>query len=163
MKKWLIRHLLKTKILDINVENEKVSLGIKQLTEDKFTSELENIKLGDTVTCLINKISENNIEVSIGDNIKGNIKKSDLSRDRKEQRTDRFGIGDKVDATVIKIDKKQRSVNLSIKAREIEEEKQHGKTKKCKNKKKCRQMSTKCSLLLTTRILPLENQTVNLR
>ena len=117
-------NILKTKILDINVENEKISLGIKQLTEDKFTSELENIKLGDTVTCLINKISENNIEVSIGDNIKGNIKKSDLSRDRKEQRTDRFGIDDKVDATVIKIDKKQRSVNLSIKAREIEEEKQ---------------------------------------
>ena len=116
--------ILKTKILDINVENEKISLGIKQLTEDKFTSELENIKLGDTVTCLINKISENNIEVSIGDNIKGNIKKSDLSRDRKEQRTDRFGVGDKVDATVIKIDKKQRSVNVSIKAREIEEEKQ---------------------------------------
>ena len=116
--------ILKTKILDINVENEKVSLGIKQLTEDKFTSELENIKLGDTVTCLINKISDNNIEVSIGDNIKGIIKKSDLSRDRKEQRTDRFGVGDKVDAAVIKIDKKQRSVNVSIKAREIEEEKQ---------------------------------------
>ncbi len=50
--------ILKTKILDINVEKEKVSLGIKQLTEDKFTSELENIKLGDTVTCLINKISD---------------------------------------------------------------------------------------------------------
>ena len=48
--------ILKTKILDINVEKEKISLGIKQLTEDKFTSELENIKLGDTVTCLINKI-----------------------------------------------------------------------------------------------------------
>ena len=116
--------ILKTKILDINVENEKVSLGIKQLTEDKFSSELENIKLGDTVTCLINKITDNNIGVSIGDNVKGNIKKSDLSRDRKEQRTDRFGVGDKVDATVIKIDKKQRSVNVSIKAREIEEEKQ---------------------------------------
>jgi len=117
-------NILKTKILDINVEKEKVSLGIKQLTEDKFTSELENIKLGDTVTCLITNITDNNIEVSIGDNVKGNIKKSDLSRDRKEQSTDRFGAGDKVDATVIKIDKKQRSVNVSIKAREIEEEKQ---------------------------------------
>ena len=116
--------ILKTKILDINVENERVSLGIKQLTEDKFTSELENVKLGDTVTCIITKITDNNIEVSIGDNIKGSIKKSDLSRDRKEQRTDRFGVGDKVDATVIKIDKKIRSVNVSIKAREIEEEKQ---------------------------------------
>ncbi len=116
--------ILKTKILDISVKNEKVSLGIKQLTEDKFTSELENIKLGDTVTCLINKITDSNIEVTISDNIKGYIKKTDLSRDRKEQRTDRFGVSDKVDATVIKIDKKQRSVNLSIKAREIEEEKQ---------------------------------------
>ena len=116
--------ILKTKILDINVKNEKVSLGIKQLTEDKFTSELENIKLGDTVTCLINKITDSNIEVTISDNIKGFIKKTDLSRDRKEQRTDRFGVSDKVDATVIKIDKKQRSVNVSIKAREIEEEKQ---------------------------------------
>ncbi len=124
IKKYKKGEILKTKILDINVENEKVSLGIKQLTEDKFTSELENIKLGDTVTCIINKITDNNIEVSIGDNIKGNIKKSDLSRDRKEQRTDRFGVDDKVDATVIKIDKKQRSVNVSIKAREIEEEKQ---------------------------------------
>ena len=124
IKEYKQGSVLKTKILDINVENEKISLGIKQLTEDKFTSELENIKLGDTVTCLINKISDNNIEVSIGDNIKGNIKKSDLSRDRKEQRTDRFGVGDKVDALVIKIDKKSRSVNVSIKAREIEEEKQ---------------------------------------
>ena len=124
IKEYKKGSVLKTKILDINVENEKVSLGIKQLTEDKFASELENIKLGDTVTCLINKITDNGIEVSIGDNIKGNIKKSDLSRDRKEQKTDRFGIGDKVDATVTKIDKKLRSVNVSIKAREIEEEKQ---------------------------------------
>ena len=54
---------MKTKILDINVENEKISLGIKQLKEDKFTSELENIKLGDTVTCLINKISDNNTKI----------------------------------------------------------------------------------------------------
>ncbi len=116
--------ILKTKILDISVEKEKVSLGIKQLTEDKFSTELENVKLGDTVTCVINKIAENNLEVTISDNIKGNIKKSDLSRDRKEQKTDRFGVGDKVDATVIKIDKKQRLINVSIKAREIEEEKQ---------------------------------------
>ena len=116
--------VLNTKILDISVEKEKISLGIKQLTEDKFSSELENIKLGDTVTCIINNISDSNLEVTISDNIKGNIKKADLSRDRKDQRTDRFGVGDKVDATVIKIDKKQRLLNVSIKAREIEEEKQ---------------------------------------
>ena len=114
---------INTKILDINVEKERVSLGIKQLTEDKTANELENIKLGDTVTCTIIKIADNNLEVTVSDNIKGFIKKSDLSRDRGEQKTDRFGISDKVDATVIKIDKKQRKLALSIKAREIEEEK----------------------------------------
>ena len=114
---------INAKILDINVEKERVSLGIKQLTEDKVANEIENIKLGDTVTCIITKITEKSIEVSLSDNIQGTIKKSDLSRDRAEQKTDRFGISDKVDATVIKIDKKQRKINLSIKAREIEEEK----------------------------------------
>ncbi len=114
---------LKTKILDINVEKERVSLGIKQLTADKVANELENIKLGDTVTCVITKITENILEITVGDNIKGIIKKSDVSRDRAEQKTDRFGVSDKVDATVIKIDKKTRKINLSIKAREIEEEK----------------------------------------
>ncbi len=114
---------INAKILDINVEKERVSLGIKQLTEDKVANEIETIKLGDTVTCIITKITEKSIEVSLGDNIQGTIKKSDLSRDRAEQKTDRFGVSDKVDATVIKIDKKQRKINLSIKAREIEEEK----------------------------------------
>ena len=114
---------INAKILDINVEKERVSLGIKQLTEDKVANEIENIKLGDTVTCIITKITEKSIEVSLSDNIQGTIKKSDLSRDRAEQKTDRFGVSDKVDATVIKIDKKQRKINLSIKAREIEEEK----------------------------------------
>ena len=114
---------IKAKILDINVEKERVSLGIKQLTEDKVANEIENTKLGDTVTCIITKITEKNIEVNLSDNLQGSIKKSDLSRDRAEQKTDRFGVGDKVDATVIKIDKKQRKINLSIKAREIEEEK----------------------------------------
>ncbi len=114
---------IKTKILDINVEKERVSLGIKQLTEDKVANELGNIKLGDTVTCTITKIIDTSIEVVVSETLKGVIKKSDLSRDRAEQRTDRFGTGDKVDATVIKIDKKQRKLALSIKAREIEEEK----------------------------------------
>ena len=123
IKEYKTGSILNTKILDINVEKEWISLGIKQLTKDKFTSELENIKLGDTVTCVIDKITDNNLDVTISDNIKGVIKKQDLSRDRKDQRTDRFGVSDKVDATVIKIDKKQRLINVSIKAREIEEEK----------------------------------------
>ena len=114
---------VKAKILDIDVDKERISLGIKQLTEDLASSEIDNIRKGSTVTCTIAVISDNGLDVTVGDNIKGFIKKSDLARERNDQRTDRYGVGDKVDATVTNIDKKQRKINLSIKAREIEEEK----------------------------------------
>ena len=114
---------IKAKILDIDVDKERISLGIKQLTEDLASSEIDNIRKGSTVTCTIAVISDSGLDVTVGDNIKGFIKKSDLARERNDQRTDRYGVGDKVDATVTNIDKKQRKINLSIKAREIEEEK----------------------------------------
>ena len=114
---------IKAKILDIDIEKERISLGIKQLTEDLTSAEIDNIRKGSTVTCTISNIVESGLEVSVGDNIKGFIKKNDLSRERADQKTDRYGIGDKVDATVTNIDKKQRKINLSIKAKEIEEEK----------------------------------------
>ena len=114
---------IKAKILDIDVDKERISLGIKQLTEDKASAEIDNIRKGSTVTCTIAVISDTGLDVTVGDNIKGFIKKSDLARERNDQRTDRYGVGDKVDATVTNIDKKQRKINLSIKAREIEEEK----------------------------------------
>ena len=111
------------KILDIDIEKERISLGIKQLTEDVTATEIDNIRKGSTVTCTIAEITENGLEVSVGDNLKGFIKKNDLSRERADQKTDRYGVGDKVDATVTNIDKKTRKISLSIKAREIEEEK----------------------------------------
>ncbi len=114
---------IKAKILDIDVDKERISLGIKQLTEDLASAEIDNIRKGSTVTCTIAVISDSGLDVTVGDNIKGFIKKSDLARERNDQRTDRYGVGDKVDATVTNIDKKQRKINLSIKAREIEEEK----------------------------------------
>ena len=114
---------VKAKILDIDVDKERISLGIKQLTEDLASAEVDNIRKGSTVTCTIAVISDSGLDVTVGDNIKGFIKKSDLARERNDQRTDRYGVGDKVDATVTNIDKKQRKINLSIKAREIEEEK----------------------------------------
>ena len=114
---------VKAKILDIDVDKERISLGIKQLTEDLASAEIDNIRKGSTVTCTIAVISDTGLDVTVGDNIKGFIKKSDLARERSDQRTDRYGVGDKVDATVTNIDKKQRKINLSIKAREIEEEK----------------------------------------
>ena len=114
---------VKAKILDIDVDKERISLGIKQLTEDLASAEIDNIRKGSTVTCTIAVISDSGLDVTVGDNIKGFIKKSDLARERNDQKTDRYGVGDKVDATVTNIDKKQRKINLSIKAREIEEEK----------------------------------------
>jgi len=115
--------VVEAKILDIDVEKERISLGIKQLKEDVAATEIDNIRKGSTVTCTIAEISENGLEVNVGDNLKGFIKKNDLARERVDQKTDRYGVGDKVDATVTNIDKKSRKISLSIKAREIEEEK----------------------------------------
>ena len=123
IKSFVKGNLVKAKILDIDIEKERISLGIKQLTEDLASAEIDNIRKGSTVTCTIAQISDAGLDVTVGDNIKGFIKKNDLARERSDQKTDRYGIGDKVDATVINIDKKQRKINVSIKAREIEEEK----------------------------------------
>ena len=114
---------VKAKILDIDVEKERISLGIKQLTEDVTSTELGNLKKGSIVTCTVSSISERGLDVNVGDNISGFIKKNDLSRERSDQKTERFGVGDKIDAMVTNIDKKLRKITLSIKAKEIEEEK----------------------------------------
>ena len=114
---------VKAKILDIDVEKERISLGIKQLKEDVTSTELGNLKKGSIVTCTVSSINEKGLDVNVGDNISGFIKKNDLSRERSDQKTERFGNGDKVDAMVTNIDKKLRKVTLSIKAKEIEDEK----------------------------------------
>ena len=124
IKTFIKGNQVKAKILDIDIEKERVSLGIKQLTEDVASIEIDNIRKGTTVTCTITSLSDAGLDVTVGENnIKGYIKKNDLARERADQRTDRYGVGDKVDATVTNFDKKQRKLSLSIKAREIEEEK----------------------------------------
>ena len=123
IKNYVKGNQIKAKILDIDIDKERISLGIKQLTEDVASSEIDNIRKGSTVTCTIVTITDAGLEVTVSDNIKGYIKKNDLARERADQRTDRYGVGDKVDASVTNIDKKQRRITLSIKAKEIEEEK----------------------------------------
>jgi small subunit ribosomal protein S1 len=123
IKSFVKGNTVKAKILDIDIEKERISLGIKQLTEDLASAEIDNIRKGSTVTCTIAAISDAGLDVTVGDNIKGFIKKNDLARERGDQKTDRYGVGDKIDAAVTNIDKKLRKINLSIKAREIEEEK----------------------------------------
>ena len=114
---------VKAKVLDIDPEKERISLGIKQLTEDPFATGAATIRKGIIVTTTVTKLLDTGIEVTIGDNMAGFIRKSELSRDRSEQRADRFAVGEKVDAKVTQIDQKNRKVTLSVKAREIEEEK----------------------------------------
>jgi small subunit ribosomal protein S1 len=115
------------KVLDIDAAKERISLGIKQLTADPFENVAVSFKKGDVVTCTVSAILENGIEVTLGDQAQGFtgfIKRGDLARERSEQKPDRFAVGEKVDAKITNIDKGTRKVTLSIKAREVEEEKQ---------------------------------------
>ncbi len=113
---------IEAKILEIDLEKERISLGIKQLTEDPFAGDVDKIKKGEVVTCTITAVTEQGLEVRVGENLTGFIKRGDLSRERSEQRSDRFAVDEKIDATVVQFDKKSRNLGLSIKAREINEE-----------------------------------------
>jgi len=116
---------VRVRVLDVDVEKERISLGIKQLASDPFEKAADTVKKGDLVTCTVSAIMENGIEVQVGpEALHGFIRKAELSRERSEQRPDRFAIGEKVDAKVTQLDRATRRLTLSIKAREVEEEKQ---------------------------------------
>jgi small subunit ribosomal protein S1 len=116
--------MVKAKVLDIDVTKERISLGIKQLSDDPFAGQSDAYRKGDVVTCTVSATTDNGIEVTVGDSMSGFIRRTDLSRDRAEQRVDRFAVGEKVDAIITSVDKKTRKLSLSIKARETAEEKQ---------------------------------------
>ena len=115
--------LVKAKVTDIDVEKERISLSIKALERDPFDEVSKTLKKGSTITALVSKVEEAGIEVDCH-GVKGFIKRSDLSRDRNEQRPERFSEGDKVDAKVVNLDKSSRKLTLSIKALELAEEKE---------------------------------------
>ena len=116
--------MVKAKVLEVDVEKERISLGIKQLTEDTVGESLSNIRKGNIVTCSITAVTDGGLEVEVGEGINGFIRRSDLSRDRAEQRPERFAVGEKIDAQVTNVDAGSRKLSLSIKAREMAEEKQ---------------------------------------
>ncbi len=124
LKKYKKGERIKVKVLDIDPEKERVALGVKQLTGDPFEGALSKVKKGDVVTCTITAIADAGLEVNVVEGVTGFIRKADLSRDRSEQRTDRFAVGEKLDAKITNIDRATRKAALSIKAREIDEEKQ---------------------------------------
>ncbi len=112
------------KVLDIDTEKERVSLGIKQLEKDPTDD--SSFKRGAAVTCIVSEITSGGIEVTLGDDnkVKAFIRKSDLSRDRSEQRPERFAVGDRLDAKITNVDKASRRLSLSIKALEMAQEKE---------------------------------------
>ena len=116
--------VVKAKVLDVDVEKERISLGIKQLATSELTDG-DGIKKGSVVTGTVIDVNDGGIEVRIADSeVTAFIRRADLSRDRNDQRPERFAKGDKVDARVTQVDRKTGKVTLSIKALEIAEEKE---------------------------------------
>ncbi len=121
--------MVKAIVLDVDREKERISLGIKQLSGDQPKSAPGSggggIKKGDTVTCEVVKVEDAGLEVKVaGSDMTAYIKRGDLARDRSEQRTERFAVGEKFDAKVTVYDAKARKMNVSIKALEISDEKE---------------------------------------
>ena len=115
--------VVKAKVLDVDVDKERISLGIKQLGDDPYAAATADLRKGQIVTGLVTQVQDNGIEVQV-DGAVGFIRKGDLARERADQRPERFAVGEKVDAKITNIDKSNRRIGLSIKAREMDEEKQ---------------------------------------
>jgi small subunit ribosomal protein S1 len=115
---------VKAKVLDVDVEKERISLGIKQLRDDPAATILDTVHKGDVVTCIVSAVQANGIEVKVNDVLTGFIRRAELARDKGDQRPDRFAIGEKVDAKITAVDRQSRKLTLTIKGKEVEEEKQ---------------------------------------
>jgi small subunit ribosomal protein S1 len=115
--------VVKAKVTEVDVEKERISLSIKAMGGDPYAEAIGGVKRGSVITVTVTKIEDGGIEVEY-EGMKSFIRRSDLSRDRAEQRPERFQVGDHVDVRVTNIDSKTRKLGLSIKAREIAEEKE---------------------------------------
>ncbi|WP_411839293.1 30S ribosomal protein S1 [Paracoccus sp. ME4] len=115
--------VVKAVVQDVDVEKERISLSIKSLENENMAEAVDGVKRGSIVTAEVTAIEEGGIEVEFN-GVKSFIRRSDLARDRQDQRPERFNVGDKVDARVTNVDTKTRRLGLSIKAREIAEEKE---------------------------------------
>ncbi len=126
MEEYKKGDMVRAQVLDVDVEKERISLGIKQLEGDPFATESAgDIKKGAVVTCEVTEVKESGIDVKItGTDLTAFIKRSELARDRGEQRPERFAVGEKVDARVTQFDRRSHKITVSIKALEVAEEKE---------------------------------------
>jgi len=125
MAKFKKGDIVKAKVLDVDVEKERISLGVKQLAGDPMAG--DGFRKGQIVTVTVSEVTTGGIEVRFGEDdapMSAFIRKSDLSRDRGEQRPERFAVGDRLDAQVTNVDKAARKVSVSIKSLEMAEEKE---------------------------------------
>jgi len=128
IKNYKKGEMVKAKILAIDIEKERISLGVKQLSEapanaEKGGEEFTDVQKGATVTCNVTEIHDDGITVKVADGITSFIKKSEIARERQDQRPDRFAVGDRVDVKVVSVDKSTRKVGVSIKALEMDDHK----------------------------------------
>ncbi len=115
--------VVQARVLDVDVEKERISLGIKQLHDDPAADTLSRVNKGAVVTCIVTAVQANGIEVKVDEVLTGFIRRAELARDKAEQRPERFAVGEKVDAKVVSVDRASRKLSLTIKGREVEEDK----------------------------------------
>ncbi len=123
---------IKAQVLDVDVEKERISLGVKQLAGDPFVSKAGEeggtsgeLRKGSVVTCEIIDVKDGGVDVRIaGTDLTCFVRRAELARDRNDQRPDRFAVGEKVDARITLLDRKARKVQVSVKALEVAEEKE---------------------------------------
>ncbi len=131
--------IVKARVLDVDIEKERISLGVKQLGSDPFAAKQAeggagktgedvgagDLKKGSVVTCEVVEVKEGGLDVKIvGTDFTAFIKRNELARDRADQRPERFAVGEKVDARITVFDRRARKVSVSIKALEVAEEKE---------------------------------------
>ena len=123
--------MVKAKVLDVDVEKERIAIGIKQLATDPFAANKAGeegegeLRKGSVVTCEVVEVKDGGLEVKIaGTDLTAFIKRNELARDRGDQRPERFSVGEKVDARITQFDRRARKVAVSIKALEVAEEKE---------------------------------------
>ncbi|MBR0656514.1 30S ribosomal protein S1 [Plastoroseomonas arctica] len=124
MAKYAKGDIVKAKVLDVDVEKERISLGIKQLEADPAAEVLDRIRKGDIVTTIVTKVEANGIEVKIDEVLTGFIRRAELAKERNDQKPEKFAIGEKVDAKVVAVDRAARRLALTIKGKEVEEERE---------------------------------------
>jgi small subunit ribosomal protein S1 len=126
LKSYTKDQAVTVKILSIESDKERISLGIKQLTDNNFSKSVEDtdVKKGKVVTCVVKTIKEDGLEVEVaGSELVGFIKLNDLSSEKSEQKVERFAVGEKIDAKIVAISNATQSIALSIRSLEIEEKK----------------------------------------